>query len=260
MSAIDDSMRPMLDTFTFETTTLLDQLDEILLEAERDKSLNNDQINEIFRTMHTVKGSAAMMGLTDISEMTHHAEDMFFIIRDDPAKMDDQNTGVVFDLLFQVSDFLRQELGNLQEDPDHYESANPTQLSDALAAEILVLKGEAAPAAPKAAAPLVAPPDAPSATALASGDAHAIRVFFNEDCEMVNVRAFMLVNQLKEYGEVVETVPPTPEANPDALRLIEENGFLVHLKYDGDMVIDKDMDFDAMENIKKIGLTEKDPM
>ena len=40
MSVIDDSMRPMLDTFTFETTTLLDQLDEILLEAEKEKSLN----------------------------------------------------------------------------------------------------------------------------------------------------------------------------------------------------------------------------
>ena len=35
MSPIDPSMMPMLDTFVFETTTLLEQLDEILLGAER---------------------------------------------------------------------------------------------------------------------------------------------------------------------------------------------------------------------------------
>ena len=38
--AIDPSMEPMLDVFIYETTTLLDQLDEILLDAEKSKSFS----------------------------------------------------------------------------------------------------------------------------------------------------------------------------------------------------------------------------
>lgn len=260
MSVIDDSMRPMLDTFTFETTTLLDQLDEILLEAEKEKSLNDDQINEIFRAMHTIKGSAAMMGLTDISEMTHHAEDMFFIIRDNPAKMDVENTPVVFDILFQVSDFLRQDLGNLQEDPDNYVSADSTQLAGVIAAQVAVLKGEAAP---KPAAPSAAPVPV-AAAAATGGDVRTFRVFYQEDCELANVRAFMLLNQLKEYGEVVETIPPTPEANPEAGRIIEESGLLFRIRYEGDLsllyhLIEEDTNISSYEEVEAAPATPVAP-
>ena len=58
---IDPSMEPMLDTFIYETTTLLDQLDQILLDSEKSKSFSSDSVNEVFRIMHTIKGSAAMM-------------------------------------------------------------------------------------------------------------------------------------------------------------------------------------------------------
>ncbi len=231
MSVIDESMRPMLDTFIFETTGLLDQLDEILLEAEKEKSFTDDQINEIFRAMHTIKGSAAMMGLSDIGEMTHKAEDMFFIIRDDPSKMTGSSTDIVFDILFQLSDFLRQELGNVQEDPDGYESGDTTELTSVIKCEIAVLKGEAAAAAP------VATPAAADIAVVAepaADDERVFRVFFQEE-SLENVRAFMLVNALKEYGEVVQTVPENPESNPEAMQQIIDNGFLFRIKYSGDM-------------------------
>ena len=44
--AIDPSMEPMLEVFIYETTTLLEQLDEILLESEKSKSFSEDSINE----------------------------------------------------------------------------------------------------------------------------------------------------------------------------------------------------------------------
>ena len=102
--AIDPSMEPMLDVFIYETTTLLDQLDEILLDAEKSKSFSEDNINEIFRIMHTIKGSAAMMDLNGISTLAHSVEDVFFIIREDPARMASISEAI-FDLVFQASDF-----------------------------------------------------------------------------------------------------------------------------------------------------------
>ncbi len=238
MSAIDESMRPMLDTFIFETSTLLDQLDEILLIAEKKKALTEDQINEIFRTMHTVKGSAAMMGLTDISEMTHRAEDMFFIIRDDPSKMGEENSAIIFDILFQVSDFLKQEMEELQADPDAYQTGDPGQLTVAISNEIAALKGEAVRSEAKAAAPVqpIAPPVAAAEPATADNkDVHFIRVFFQDGVQMENVRAFMLINQLKEFCEILETVPNAPETNSDTIKEIIDNGFLMTIRFNGDM-------------------------
>ena len=84
---IDPSMEPMLDTFIYETTTLLDQLDQILLDSEKSKSFSSDSVNEVFRIMHTIKGSAAMMDLDGISTLAHAVEDVFFILREDPSRL-----------------------------------------------------------------------------------------------------------------------------------------------------------------------------
>ncbi len=257
MSVIDEMMRPMLDTFIFETTTILDQLDEILIVAEKEKSLDDDQINEIFRAMHTVKGSGAMMGLTDMSEMTHRVEDMFFIIRDDPSKMNDQNTGAIFDILFQASDFLRQELASLQEDPDGYQPGDPSQLKAQIERQIAQLKGEA-PAESAAAASAEAPAEAPAAApaeaaAPAGADEHLVRVFFQDGCEMENVRAFLLLNALKEYCEIVDTVPANPESNPDCVKQIVDEGILIRLRHAGDI---KPL-FSVIESVPHVGSYEE---
>ncbi len=264
MSVIDDSMRPMLDTFIFETTTLLDQLDEILLEAEREKQLSDDQIGEIFRAMHTIKGSAAMMGLSDISEMTHKGEDMFFIIRDDPSKMDATHSGAVFDILFQVSDFLRNDLGLLQEDPDGYQGSDASALTATIERELAFLKGEAArvPAdtAPQTAASVPASVLAavPEAAADGEGEIRTIRVFFQEDAQMENVRSFVLMNALKECGEVVDTVPPNPELNSDSAKEIVENGFIIRLRYTGDISVVNNV-IEADPNVASYELVEDKP-
>ncbi len=237
MSVIDETMMPMLDTFIFETTTLLDQLDEILLVAEKAKTLTDDQINEIFRAMHTVKGSAAMMGLSDMSEMTHRVEDMFFIIRENPDRVDTKGMNVVFDILFQATDYLRSELGNIQEDPEGYQPGVTGDLTGVIEREIAILKGEAS--RDEAAAPAVqqAQAEAPAMAAPESDDpdVHTVRVFFEDGCQMENVRAFMLMNQLQEYVEILKTIPGSPETNSAAIKEIVDHGFMITFRFSGDM-------------------------
>lgn len=84
MSTIDPGMESLMEAFIYETTTLLEQLDEIMLESEKERNISGDNINEIFRIMRTIKGSAAMMGFTGISNMAHSVEDVFYIIREIP--------------------------------------------------------------------------------------------------------------------------------------------------------------------------------
>ena len=75
----DFSRESMLDMFIFEMNQLVDQLEQLIIECEDGYSMDN--INEIFRIMHTVKGSAAMMMYENISKTAHATEDLFFFLR-----------------------------------------------------------------------------------------------------------------------------------------------------------------------------------
>ena len=63
MAKVEPGMESMLEMYIFETNTLLEQLDEILLRTEDANVFSQEDINEIFRIMHTIKGSSAMMDL-----------------------------------------------------------------------------------------------------------------------------------------------------------------------------------------------------
>ncbi|MEG0616598.1 MAG: chemotaxis protein CheA [Oscillospiraceae bacterium] len=235
MSVFDASMEPMVDMFIYETTTLLEQLDEILLNSEKSKTMTDDNINEIFRIMHTIKGSSAMMGLTGIQELAHHMEDMFFIVRDDPKKMNDENSGPIFDLLFQSSDFLKSEVESIQQNDD-YKPEDSSALTAQIGGVVAALKGEsplivpvtqAAPvqnAASEASAPIA------EETAADGEDLHQIRVFFDEGCQMENIRAFMLMTQLKDDCDYLDSEPQNPESNSSCCADLVKNGFLVKFK------------------------------
>ena len=114
MPKFEAGMESMLDTFIFETGDLLEKLDDILMRTEQEETISSDDINEIFRTMHTIKGSAAMMGLQNMSTLAHSVEDLFYIIRDDPNAVFDKPA--LYDLLYQSSDNLKNEIDNIQDE------------------------------------------------------------------------------------------------------------------------------------------------
>ena len=62
-SGMDSSI---LDTYLYEENNLLDQLDEMLVADEKNGDFSTDDVNEIFRIMHTIKGSSAMIELNSI--------------------------------------------------------------------------------------------------------------------------------------------------------------------------------------------------
>ena len=114
MPKFQSGMEEMLDMFVFETGDLLEKLDDILMRTEQEDTIETDDMNEIFRTMHTIKGSAAMMGLSNMSTLAHAVEDLFFIIREDPSVTYDKPA--LYELLFASSDNLKNELENIQDE------------------------------------------------------------------------------------------------------------------------------------------------
>lgn len=241
MSVFDASMEPMVEMFLYETSTLLEQLDEILLQSEQNQIMTTDNINEIFRIMHTIKGSAAMMGLTAFSKVAHRVEDMFFIVRDDPEKMQGPLSRPIFDILFQSSDFFKSEVEAIQNSIEDYTPSESDELIETINSIIPQLKGEApveaAPSVPvksnhkeEPTQNTVSVPDKAKSSEISSHGMHKIRVFFEDGCQMENIRAFMLITQLKDYCEELTTIPEDPETNSSCSSEIVKNGLLLCFK------------------------------
>ena len=125
--------------------TLLEQLENIILEAEKADTFSQDNVNEIFRIMHTIKGSSAMMEFDTLATISHRIEDLFFIIRENTMDVvSEANRPTLFDLMFQSIDYFRAEMEKI-------ESAQPLDKNiDAFLSNINSLiakiKGEEPPA------------------------------------------------------------------------------------------------------------------
>ncbi len=229
MAKVEPGMEAMVDVYIFETTALLEQLDEILLRTEKANEFTEEDINEIFRIMHTVKGSSAMMGFENLQKLAHKGEDMFFIIREAPEKMTD--VGFVYDLVFQMSDLFKAEIDMIQNDDD-YQPTDFSEMIGKLEKGAKMLKGELDEVEAQDAA--AASGVAPAAAAIdAAPDCTTVRVFFEDGCKMENIRAFMLINNVKESVddvEIVKYVPEDIESNQDSANVIIDNGFLLSFR------------------------------
>ncbi len=223
MAKIEPGMEAMLDMYFYETNSLLEQLDEILLRTEQANAFESDDIKEIFRIMHTIKGSSAMMGFDNLSVLAHKAEDMFFVIRENPDVITD--VSFVYDLVFQVSDSYKAQIEAIQNNINgEYEQANFEELVGKLLKARDQLANEANGTAPAAAA---AGGEGSGSAAPAGPGKVSVRVFFEEGCQMENLRAFLLINTIREECSLLEFYPADVETNPESSKEIVEHGFVI---------------------------------
>ena len=80
----------IVQAFIYETETMIEQIEQILLGCEERNAFNENDVNEIFRIMHTIKGGASVCEFDKLAELAHAMEDMFFYIREEkPAILTD---------------------------------------------------------------------------------------------------------------------------------------------------------------------------
>ena len=223
MPKFEAGMESMLDMFVFETGDLLEKLDDILMRTEQEDTIGTEDINEIFRTMHTIKGSAAMMGLQNMSTLAHAVEDLFYIIRDDPEVKYDKPG--LYELLFASSDSLKGELDNIND--DDIPLTDFSELEGRIHAFAAQMKGEGAPA------------QAQGAQAQAEDISHLFpddedesiltyKVTYQESCAMPSARGFVLLRGLGQIAEVTSTLPEDLDAD-EADDEIKAHGLIIKL-------------------------------
>ena len=234
---------PMLDVFIFEANQLIDQLEEIMLETEKSGGLSEDSINEIFRIMHTIKGSSAMMAFNNISKLAHSVEDLFYFIRENkPQGLD---ISAICDLVLPASDFIKQEVAKINE--GGAADGDETGMEAQIKAYLAQISGK--PAEQPAARPAVAgnspekpaepaaedggaAPASPEAAEAISGRKYIAVLRFEEGGQMENLRAYTIQRNLMEYATEVTTDPPDVINTPS--EKILENGFTLYFATDHD--------------------------
>lgn len=232
----------ILDAYIYETNSLLEQLETILLESEKTNDFSQENINEIFRTMHTIKGSSAMMEFDTLATVAHRIEDMFFLIRENSLDVVPQSErSTLFDLLFQSIDYFRGEVEKIQaNEPLDKDIDSFLENINRLIGKIKGEQEENTSSAPAAGTSPAAPPaEAPAAEASApsapEGDKdfpYSLQVFFDEGCGMENLRSFMLVAAIRDFCSEADFafLPADVETNPETAEAVVEHGFLLKFK------------------------------
>lgn len=223
-SGMDSSI---LDTYLYEENNLLDQLDEMLVADEKNGDFSTDDVNEIFRIMHTIKGSSAMMEFNSISTIAHHIEDVFFYIRDKGIEtLDPEHKKELFNLMFRSEDYLRSEIEKVEQGVPL--STDIDAFSNEINSFLKKISG-AAPAQPEAsqAASGSSNPAAPASLPDDKDAACFFHVFLEEGVGMENLRAYMIVNAVRECEVTFRFYPSDMETDSDTSQKIAENGFFL---------------------------------
>lgn len=233
---MDSTMEGMLDTYLLETESLLDKLDEMLIADEKIGDFSSDDVNEIFRIMHTIKGSSAMMEFTPISNIAHHIEDMFFFIRDKGMDcLSNEQKNELFDLMFRSEDFLRGALEKvkagdpLDENIEEFAEEINNFLAKISGKESGNTKTASGAGRAQGTVERVLPND-PKAIKF-------IHVFLDQGIGMENLRAFMIVNALKEYDLDFRYYPSDMDTNSETAQVIVDDGFF--LAFEKEEVLEK---------------------
>ena len=82
MGYFDADAQEMLEVYLLEARQLCEQLSGVLLDAEKNNAFTEGEIHNVFRVMHTLKSSSAMMGLKNLSLLAHKMEDLFSYFRE----------------------------------------------------------------------------------------------------------------------------------------------------------------------------------
>ncbi|MGG0822658.1 chemotaxis protein CheA [Paenibacillus turicensis] len=203
------SLEPLLEVFIFESSQLLEQLEQSVISGESTSDFSPALIDEIMRSMHTIKGSSAMMKFENIAHLSHSLEDLFYFLREDHPAIVDYST--LSDLVLEGCDFIKLEIYKIRngDDPDGEASA----LIEKIEQFLTELKQE-------------------NDTTQIENPMHTYNVIitFEYDCPMPNVRAFALVHQLEELVDHIHYYPEDIASNSDSASKIQEKGFSMWLQ------------------------------
>lgn len=221
-----------LSVFLDEAKEHLQSLNDNIMTLEQDPE-NEDCINEIFRSAHSMKGMAGTMGYTRMQNLTHDMEDVFSDVRAGKIKIKSE----MIDILLQCLDAIQGYVDNITENQDEGTEEHQNiikALGDIRNGTLGSGGGDSAPAADAAPAAESSSGDASAPGVDGASDYRAIRlepsvrstleeaknqgkkiygitVHIMESCILKAARGFLVFKGLEEVGEIAVSEPNTQD-------------------------------------------------
>lgn len=210
-----------MNMFLEESMDNLQILKESLLELEKNPN-DVDKVNEIFRVAHTIKGMAATMGFTDIAELTHKMEDVLSKFREGQLNVTQEVVTVLFDCL----DTLERMVSNIEE------GADSSIDIEAIIKSLHNISQVKDVAANKEIETLVTLEKDNCSMELNDYDMSIIKqaqekdfnaielsITLSENTLLKSARAFLIVKDLEEIGEIIKSKPSTEDIENEDFEL-----------------------------------------
>ena len=217
-------MDSLNEFYVQENMQLLEQLEEILLGGQSESGkLGQSEIEEIFRAMHTIKGSSAMMGYDSLTKLTHSIEDVFDEIRNGRELSNDKWEELV-DVVLASIDFLKEEILKVQD------GLLPDASIDELHDRVSSLLSENEDKEEEKAINIELPQENTSENNVKEDgeNCFCVKVFFEDGCGMEGIRAFGVVAMVEGICSFKKTVPEDLDGDCD--ELISKEGFTLYIK------------------------------
>lgn len=237
---MDDYIKSLLKDFFEEAFEMLDRLEQNILILDNERN-NVDAIQEIFRAVHTLKGSAGAVELVETQKYAHRFEDLLDLIRNNKIEVDD----ATIDVLLKGIDVLKDLINTASEEGEYSGDieAEIKKLEDFKNAK---LGGQSSAAeAPSSNTSESKEPDAPEAEKkvnkyeLLPNDSDLlgiirdnveegvktklVHVSFDPESPMRTVGGVQVFVALKDVGEIMGSIPP--------LESLEGDEFYEHVTY-----------------------------
>lgn len=217
-------------TFITESQELLQEMESALLTLEADPN-DQDAINSLFRSAHTIKGSSGVLGIETVEKFTHLVENLLSKMRDSEIRACKDN----IDLLLQCRDHIStltalaaDGIETLSPEVEAAGAALTARLSQWLGAQTVKAEANQAEEAEEAGDRHEGPSS--------STDAWHISVRFGPDVFRSGMDPVSFISYLAKMGEVVsittlfDAMPCASDMDPESCYL----GFEIDLKSDFD--------------------------
>ena len=243
----------MLDIYLFENGQLLERLQEIVLEQKDEDRFDDESINEIFRTMHTIKGSSGVMMFDEITKISHKLEDVFYYLRESKPKNVPHLELVEY--VLKVADFITEEMEKIQN--GETADGNAGEIVEAIDGFLTAIKNGEGEKDKVIKENVYEAPEQFYIAPMATSASHFYKIYltFHPDVQLANVHAYKIVYSLKEIAEDLLHYPEDIIADESTAEEILENGFKILLQSQSDMEVLKGMIQEGYE-LKKVDICE----
>ncbi|QLH74262.1 MAG: chemotaxis protein CheA [Methanomassiliicoccales archaeon] len=217
-----------LEAFIEEVKENLEAVNKMLLQIE-ETGYDDGAMNEAYRLLHTVKGTAGVVGVLPVQEVAHIMEDHLDVLRSEKRSPPKE----LMDMFFKALDTIERMISELEEGSNIVTDASDivSKLKECKGTATLDISPEKSGAHETSRLVLTDEMAIEAERASKEGKVpHLVKITFEADLKMREGRAYQLRKKISEKGDLIAMMPEMGSVNDET----SEMEFLVATRCEAD--------------------------